>query len=391
MKKILSACILAVLLLCHGDVMAQTVGTDISAEDITDFYYTYSWVGFNAEYLRYRFYVEDGKYFFFYETRGTEDDYGWNTEDDILSNGTKELSEEEWADFFALLKDGTVKDRTENLDDGDSGPWMYLYWKGDEGTNQEYTFASYATESAFVEFCGGLAEELAAEPLTTADLIFCEYSIYGGMENEDITYTVWRGDSWWDVRLRIKKDDRTEEYTLPWNTLDDLAEFMAGYHPETWETLPDAEEFALDAPSEQIVLSYEDGKQYAVGDGKDLSGPLFWELECFLLSYLTEGAETWEISYDSFDGGGPEFTPVLSAPEKVWIEQTSEYDEPHDEMATGSGFTVTMIFHGRIPGRTELTFQGYGPLTPMEEEPETVWVLEVDRHYNVKVVETREE
>ena len=387
MRKLLPVCLLAVLLLCHVDAMAQTVGTDISAEDITDFYYTYDWIGYNAEYLRYRFYVEDGKYFFFHETRGTEDDYGWNTEEDILSSGTKELSGEEWAEFFALLKDGTVKDRSEDVEDGDSGPWMYLYWTGDEGTNQEYTFASYAAESAFVAYC----EELAAEPMTTADLISCEYSIYGGMENEDVTYTIAKGDSWWDVILRIEKEDSTEKYTLPWNALDDLADFAAGYHPERWASLPDSEEYALDAPSEQVVLSYADGKQYSVGEDKALSGGFFWKLERFLLSYLVEGAETFETSYDSFDGGGPEFRPVLTVPETVWIEETSRYDEPHDEMANGSGFRVTMVFHGRVPGQTELSFEGYGPLTPIEDTPKTVWVLEVDQNYNVKVVETREE
>ncbi len=156
---------IVLLLLCCVNALAQTVGAEISAEDIAEFFYTYDWVGYNAFYQRYHFYVEDGKRLFFHETRGTEDGYGWNTEDDVVSIGTRALSEEEWAAFLDCLKGGDVTGESEEPLDGDSGPWMYLRRNGDESALQAFRFRSSGDQSAFVELCG----RLAAEPGSKAD------------------------------------------------------------------------------------------------------------------------------------------------------------------------------------------------------------------------------
>ena len=66
-----------------------------------------------------------------------------------------------------------------------------------------------------------------------------------------------------------------------------------------------------------------------------------------------------------------------------------EYDEPGDLIAPGSGYTESMTFHGRIPGRTELRIEESGPLMPAVNEPGIVYVLEVDYDYNVRLVEER--
>ena len=158
MRRFLIICLLAFIILNSAQAAEQTDGSGFSAEDITDFYYTYNWIGYNAEYLRYRFYADDGKYFFFHESRGTRDDYGWNTEDDVISSGTVELTEEQWAAFFTCLKGGTVKSRSEEVLDGDSGPWMYLYWKKDSSKYQEFHFDSYGSMTEFEEFCIRLKE-----------------------------------------------------------------------------------------------------------------------------------------------------------------------------------------------------------------------------------------
>ena len=80
MKKIrlLSFCVLAGLLMtgCHKPVLKSsfTVGADIRQNEITEFYYTYENINFNAFYQRYRFYTEGGKYWFYHETRQREND-----------------------------------------------------------------------------------------------------------------------------------------------------------------------------------------------------------------------------------------------------------------------------------------------------------------------------
>lgn len=137
-------------------------GTDIAFEDVVDFYYTYDWIGYNAFYQRYRFYVEDGKYLFFHETRKTEDDYGWNTEEDITASGTRELSDEEWKTFLEFLNKGTIQTPEESADAGDgaSGPWQYVYYrKGKDTERMEFLFDSLGSRTDFEEFCAALAGE----------------------------------------------------------------------------------------------------------------------------------------------------------------------------------------------------------------------------------------
>ncbi len=136
----------------------KTVGKQIRKGDITDFYYTYSNINYNAFYQRYRFYTEDGKFMFFHETRERKDEYGPTTEKDVTKTGTVELTDDQWTAFYKLLEGGTVVKRSESAASGGSGPWLYLYWKGDKGKIQEFTFTSLDRRGEFEEFCGSLAE-----------------------------------------------------------------------------------------------------------------------------------------------------------------------------------------------------------------------------------------
>ena len=62
------------------------VGTDVAKADITDFYYTVDASTYPPHYQRYRFYVEDGKKWFFHESRQGG---GWpQTEEDTVASGT---------------------------------------------------------------------------------------------------------------------------------------------------------------------------------------------------------------------------------------------------------------------------------------------------------------
>ena len=135
-------------------------GISASLGDITDFCYTYDWTGYNAFYQRYRFSEEDGAYLFYHETRKTENDYGWNTEEDITASGTLFLSVYEWSDFLDFLTEGSAAEPEDSLEDGDSGPWMYLsYRSGDSIERREYHFASADRLQAFEEYCRSLAGE----------------------------------------------------------------------------------------------------------------------------------------------------------------------------------------------------------------------------------------
>ena len=139
---------------------ADIKGISVTQSDIVDFYYTYDWSGYNALYQRYRFYVEEGEYLFYHETRKLEDDYGWASEADITASGTVFLSIYEWDEFLYYLTEGSATEPEENLLDGDSGPWLYLYYRsGDTTVRKEFHFASPERQADFEDFCQSLVQE----------------------------------------------------------------------------------------------------------------------------------------------------------------------------------------------------------------------------------------
>ena len=82
---------------CAGE---KIVGKNIGIDEISEFYYTYDNINYNAFYQVYHFYVEEGRHMFFHETRQVEDGYGPATEKDTVKSGTIELSDEQWEEFF---------------------------------------------------------------------------------------------------------------------------------------------------------------------------------------------------------------------------------------------------------------------------------------------------
>lgn len=129
-------------------------GKSIKEEDFKEFYYTYSSTVNPPEFQRYRVYIEDGRKMFYHEKR--EGDKVFLTEEDITVSGKRELTSEEWKKFWSYMSEGTVKDRTEDTSTGGSGPWLYLYWNGDDNKRQEFSFADSEKLTEFEEFCVNL-------------------------------------------------------------------------------------------------------------------------------------------------------------------------------------------------------------------------------------------
>ncbi len=132
-------------------------GTEFPLTEMKDFFYTYDNINYNAVYQRYRFYTEDGKLMFYHETREVKGNYGPAEEKDIKKKGTISLSAKRCAEFAAYLQEGTAKEREELVEDGDSGPWMYLYLINGDPKGLEFRFSSYEKELAFKDFCAKLA------------------------------------------------------------------------------------------------------------------------------------------------------------------------------------------------------------------------------------------
>ena len=165
MKRLISVLLVLLLLPIAGiaensapeeETAEKTAGTDIALEDVTDFYYTVDASTAPPYFQRYRFYREEEKFFFYHETR---EGGGWpQTEEDITESGTVELRAEQWEDLCELLRGGVARVREESLEDGDAGPWLYIYWTGGEEDGREFTFESLEKESLFEEYCIGLKE-----------------------------------------------------------------------------------------------------------------------------------------------------------------------------------------------------------------------------------------
>lgn len=149
--------VLVLLVKKVGESKVRMVGQDIPMEKVTEFYYTKAASTFPPYYQRYQLSVKEGKHLFYHETR--EGDSWPLREEHITHSGTVELTPEQWAEFAALLEGGAVVMRTDSVNSGSSGPDLYLYWTGDKGKYQEFSFASIQKEDAFEALCAALANE----------------------------------------------------------------------------------------------------------------------------------------------------------------------------------------------------------------------------------------
>jgi hypothetical protein len=132
-----------------------TVGKQIAPDAITEFYCTYSSSANPPDYQRYRFYRQENGYWLYHETRAG--DHWPLTEEDITLSGTVALQEGQWTQLMQLLNDGKVVRRSDSAEAGGSGPWLYLYWTGDKGEYQVFSFAAYDKLAAFESLCAELA------------------------------------------------------------------------------------------------------------------------------------------------------------------------------------------------------------------------------------------
>ena len=217
------------------------------------------------------------------------------------------------------------------------------------------------------------------------ELIRCEYSEFGGMENVHHSFTLEADEPMQSLIVTEEDGDGVATYEASPDALIRLSRLMAARRPETWAALPDSELIALDAPSERLTLTCADGTEYVLDDYREGAGEILWLARCFMESYTVDGARTFELSLTSSEGSGSAFHVELSAPETVWISGTRANDAPNE--GTAPGYRETLVFHGRVPGRTELIIEDSGLTAPADgAEGQKVYLLEVDEGYNVACV-----
>ena len=256
-----------------GKTPKETItNRNIPLDDVSEFYYTYENINFNAFFQRYRFYIEDGKYMFHHETRERPGDYGPTTEEDITNSGTFELTAEQWKDFLTFLKDGTVSERSDSGESGSRGPWTFIYWKDDKGRYQVFEFPSYDTRVHFEEFCSALAK---AEPYSVASDESSEVYMNKIKINE-ISYSPGYGDmlgGYHEVILskdenggrtcvcRDREDHSSPTVTAVYRVVDEAVERLEAFIAEkdilSLQDRPDSDMFMTDYSPWSWGIDYE--------------------------------------------------------------------------------------------------------------------------------------
>lgn len=98
---------------------------------------------------------------------------------------------------------------------------------------------------------------------------------------------------------------------------------------------------------------------------------------------------TASVSYESFDGGGPEFSVRIDDPEIASCESARHYfKDEHDQM-TGAGYQVTFTFTARKAGETTATISARSPIA---DNFDAVYAIRVDGVGNItlKLLEERD-
>lgn len=74
------------------------------------------------------------------------------------------------------------------------------------------------------------------------------------------------------------------------------------------------------------------------------------------------------LSYDSFDGGGPEFSVTVDDPQIVACSSARKYHKANHEELTGAGYTELLTFKGLRPGTTTVTVSARSPIADNFDE-----------------------
>lgn len=95
------------------------------------------------------------------------------------------------------------------------------------------------------------------------------------------------------------------------------------------------------------------------------------------------------LIFDSFDGGGPDYSIVLKDPSIVSYKSERKYgSKDHDEI-DGAAYSVVFTFTGLKAGETEMTVEERSPIAGNADH---LYSIKVDDEMKVTIdaIETRE-
>ena len=93
-----------------------------------------------------------------------------------------------------------------------------------------------------------------------------------------------------------------------------------------------------------------------------------------------ENGMTVTLTYESFDGGGPEYTVSVGDETLVSYSRDTRYKNSNSGDAEGSGYYVIFEFTGLVPGETEVTIQARSPIADNFDE---IYSVSVDSELKI--------
>ena len=91
-----------------------------------------------------------------------------------------------------------------------------------------------------------------------------------------------------------------------------------------------------------------------------------------------------ELSFHSFEGGGPEYTAVIRDPEILACKSARHYGKANHKKLNGAGYTETFTLTGLKPGETVLTIE---VRSPVGENRDEIYPVTVDAEGKVTLGE----
>lgn len=89
-----------------------------------------------------------------------------------------------------------------------------------------------------------------------------------------------------------------------------------------------------------------------------------------------KGGKTAELSFHSFDGGGPEYSFSIKDPDIADFTTQRKYDKPDHEELDGAGYDVVLTLTGKKAGKTVLTAEYSSPIGDSGVEKYSVTVAD---------------
>ncbi len=85
---------------------------------------------------------------------------------------------------------------------------------------------------------------------------------------------------------------------------------------------------------------------------------------CIFSGCSKNAEKTAELSFHSFDGGGPEYKVEIADPGVLTYTSETRYNKPDHAQMTGAGYDVIFTFKGVKQGETGVTITSQSPVSP---------------------------